>query len=394
MRRFTGRTVAVVGAAHSRIERRSSMSLGALTVRTVLEAIADAGLTVADVDGLTTGSHLPSSGGQAIVDGETVVTSNWLAEHLGIHPRFVSGFQGRGQLSGSVQLAAGMVASGLADTVVVHRAMANPPGSYNDNAMTVAHGDDQWRAPFGFWGAPIQIAMLWSEYVQRYKADPDVLAAVAVEARRNGSQLPWSYWYGKPLSREEYLASPTIAGTIRKHDCDIPVDGVGAFVLTTGERARDLPHKPVYVAGFGQGGLRKPGELWSLDQVLDGGRETAAMLWESSGLRLEDIDVPQIYDGFAPISLFWLESLGWCGRGEAAAFVADGGIGPDAPLPFLSGGGALGNGRMHGVPQMLEVYRQLSGRAGERQLAKATAGIACHAYPHFGGVVAYTTEPL
>jgi acetyl-CoA acetyltransferase len=179
------------------------------------------------------------------------------------------------------------------------------------------------------------------------------------------------------------------------NDCDLPVWGVGAFVLTTAERARDLPHKPVHVAGFGQGALRKPGEVWALDQVLDGGAATAANLWDSSGLRREDLDVPQLYDGFAPITLFWLESLGYCGRGEAASFVNDPALfGPGAALPFLSSGGALGNGRMHGVPQMLELYLQLAGRAGARQLASATAGIACHAYPHFGGVGAYTAEPV
>ena len=384
----------MVGAAQSSYERHASMPLGALTVRTVLAAIEDAGLTVDQVDGLATGSMLPASGGLPIVDGETIVTSTWLAENLGLDPRFVSGFQGRGQLSGSVQLGAMAVASGAADVVVVHRTMANPLGRYNDSPMVTARGDAQWTAPFGMWGAPTGIAMLWNEYCERYHVGPDALADVVVEARRNGSELPWSYWAGKPLTRQAYLESPFVAGSIRMHDCDIPVDGVGAFVLTTADRARDLKHRPVYVAGFAQGNPPRAGEMWRLDDVLDGGARTGAELWESSGLRREDLDVPQLYDGFAPITLFWLESLGYCGRGDAADFVADGRISRDGPLPVLSSGGSLGNGRMHGVPQMLEVYRQLAGRAGERQLKSATAGIACHAYPHLGGVVAYTVEPL
>ena len=91
----------------------------------------------------------------------------------------------------------------------------------------------------------------------------------------------------------------------------------------------------------------------------------------------------------------WLEVLGFCPVGEAHRFVSDGGIDSDVPgaLPALSGGGALGNGRMHGVPQMLECYLQLSGRAGDRQRHGAPVGIACHSSPHFGGAVVYTNQP-
>ena len=104
-----------------------------------------------------------------------------------------------------------------------------------------------------------------------------------------------------------------------------------------------------------------------------------------------EIDVPQVYDGFTPFLYFWLEALGYCGVGEAFEYVNDPGISPG--LPFKTGGGAVGNGRMHGVPQMLECYLQLSGRAGERQLARAETAFACQAGPNIGGVVAYTTEP-
>ena len=105
---------------------------------------------------------------------------------------------------------------------------------------------------------------------------------------------------------------------------------------------------------------------------------------------------PQLYDGFSPFVWMWLEVLGFCPVGEAHRFVADGGIDSDVPgaLPALSGGGALGNGRMHGVPQMLECYLQLSGRAGDRQRAGATVGVACHSSPHFGGAVVYSGEPI
>src|SRR5262249_51943082 len=135
------------------------------------------------------------------------------------------------------------------------------------------------------------------------------------------------------------------------------------------------------------------GGTWGLDDVLDGGAVTGDRLWRSIGLSPGDIDHPQLYDGFSPIVYYWLESLGYCGRGEAHEFVQGGRIASSGSFPILASGGALGNGRMHGVPQMLECYLQLSGRAGDRQRAGITTALACHAYPHLGGVVAYSNEP-
>ena len=129
---------------------------------------------------------------------------------------------------------------------------------------------------------------------------------------------------------------------------------------------------------------------WPLDDIMTAGADTARRLWASAGIGPADVDLPQVYDGFSPLVWIWLEALGYCAAGEAHQLVTDGGIDTDAPgaLPVLSGGGALGNGRMHGIPQMLECYLQLSGRAGERQRA-ATVGVACHASPHVGGAVVY-----
>jgi len=114
-----------------------------------------------------------------------------------------------------------------------------------------------------------------------------------------------------------------------------------------------------------------------------------------TGLTANDVDLPQLYDGFSPFIYFWLEALGYCPAGEAHRFVTDGGINAvNGGLPVLSGGGALGNGRMHGVPQMLECYLQLAQRAGARQLPNANIGLACHSSPHFGGAVMYSAHPL
>jgi acetyl-CoA acetyltransferase len=397
--RFKARTeVAIVGYAHSTLQRHAPVPLGALTVQTALAAIADAGLRKEQIDGFTTGALLPSMGGHEPVDGTTFVSSNWLAEHLGVNPRFASGFQGYGQLPGSVMLAVNAIATGAADYVVLHRALHNPRGTYHENPMTEVAGAAQWIAPQGFWGPMAMIAFPYNEYLQRYGADRASLANVVVEARKNGARIPTSYWYGKPITTDDYLAARIVADPICVLDCDIPVDGVAAFVLTSAERAAYLPNRPVYVAGYAQGHPTTQRTMlhWPLDDIMDTGFETARRLWEHSGLSLADIDVPQLYDGFSPFIYFWLECLGYCPPGQAHRFVQNGGIDSDSltGLPILSGGGAGGNGRMHGAPQMVECYLQLSRRAGERQRAKADIGLACHSSPHFGGAVLYSAERL
>lgn len=385
--------VAVVGYAHSAVQRHASQALGALALETVQRAIADAGLTTAQIDGFTTGALFPTAGAHTIQDGVSIVSSNWLAENLGINPRYAAGFQGQGQIPGAVALAVNAVATGAADYVVMHRALHNPAGSYHGNPMLEARGPMQWTAPQGYFGPLVMIALPYNEYLQRYGATREAMAAVLVEARRNGARIPWSYWHDRPLTAEEYLAAPMIDDPICKYDCDIPVDGVAAFVFTSAERAKDLPHPPVYVSGYATGSptVRRLPQHWPLGDIMSAGFETARRLWEQTGFGPQDIDLPQVYDGFSPFVYFWLEALGFCPEGEAHAFVLDGGIDADSPggLPALSGGGALGNGRMHGIPQMLECYLQLSGRAGERQRARANVGLACHSSPHFGGAVVY-----
>ncbi|MEX5635676.1 thiolase family protein [Parafrankia sp. FMc2] len=397
-RRFAARNkVAVVGYAHSAVQRHAARPLGAVTLETARAAIADAGLTPADIDGIVTSALFPTAGSHAVQDGVSSVPATWLAERLSSGARHVAGFHGIGQIPGMVGMAVNAVASGAAETVVVYRALHNPPGKYHANSMERAAGPAQWTAPQGFFGPLAMIGLPYTEYLQRYNADRAAMASVVVEARKNGSRIPWSYWHKRPLTAAEYLAAPMISDPVCRYDCDIPVEGVAAFVLTSAERAADLPHRPVYVSGFASGlpARRRLPLHWPLDDIMDVGTETARRLWEASGVGPAEVDLPQLYDGFSPFVYFWLEALGFCPRGEAHRFVQDGRIDSDRPdgLPVLSGGGALGNGRMHGIPQMLECYLQLAGRAGERQRAGATVGVACHSSPHYGGAVVYTADP-
>lgn len=389
--------VALVGYAHSPIVRRATRPLGATTVDTARRAIADAGLTVEQIDGFVSSPMFPTSGAHSVEDGVTSVSSAWLAKHLGADPAYAAGFQGVGQLTGSMSMAVNAVASGAADYVLFHRALHNPLGKYNENAMATASGSEQWRAPQGFFGPMPAMAMVYNEYCQRYGATREAMARVVVEARKNGARIPWSYWAGKPLTVEDYLAEPMINDPLGRLDTDIPVEGAAVFILTSAERARDLPHKPVYVSGYASGYPREHRNQlhWTLDDMMGAGEALTRRLWASAGIGPRDVDLPQLYDGFSPFIYIWLESLGFCPVGQAHEFVLSGGIDSDRPgaLPVLSGGGAIGNGRMHGVPQMLECYLQLSGRAGERQREGVSVGLACHSMPNYGGVVVYTNEP-
>lgn len=392
-RRFHARgKVAIVGYAQSPIQRHATVPLGALAADTCLRAIADAGLKREQIDGFTTGSLLPASSAHTNIDGIDIVTANWMQQRIGIRPRWSCGFMGGGQLPGAVILAVEAIASGAADYVLLHRALYNPPGRYHENPMLEAHDAAQWIAPYGFWGPPVAIALPYMEYMQRYGARREDMATLLVQIRKNAARIPWAYWHDKPITREDYINARVIADPISILDCDIPVTAASAFVLTSAERARDLPNRPVYVAGYAQGLPVGAQSYPSVDEMIDGGQRLAANLWESSGLDRDAIDVPQLYDGFSPLVYFWLESLGYCPRGEAHRFIQEGRIDVNGKFPLLSGGGSLGSGRVHGVPHMLECYLQLSRRAGERQLARAEVGIACHSYPNVGGAVVYTSD--
>lgn len=388
--------VAIVGYGHSQVCHRTDRPLGALALDTARAAIADAGLRLDQIDGFVSSSLLPSAGGQAADDGISTVSSAWLAQNLGAAPRYVAGFDGIGQITGSVGIAVNAIASGAAEYVLLHRALHNPAGRYHANPMREAAGPQQWTAPQGFFGPLAMIALPHNEYLQRFGARRESMAAVSVEARKNGARIPWSFWRDRPLSADEYLSAPMLFDPVCRYDCDIPVDGVAAFVLTSADQAKDLPHPPVYIAGYASGmpARRRLPLHWPLDDIVEGGAQTARRLWEHAGITGADIDLPQVYDGFSLFVWLWLEVLGLCPPGEAHRFVEAGGIDSDRPdgIPALSGGGALGNGRMHGISQMLECYLQLAGRAGDRQRERATTGLACHSSPHFGGAVVYSSE--
>ena len=196
---------------------------------------------MSQIDGFTTGALFPTAGAHAIEDGVSIVSSNWLAEHLGVNPRYAAGFQGYGQIPGAVAMAVNAVASGAADYVLMHRALHNPAGSYHANPMREAARLGAVDRAAGLLRPLAMIALPYNEYLQRYGARREAMAAVLVEARKNGARIPWSVWYERPLTADDYLAARMIDDPICMYDCDIPVDGVAAFIFTSAERAAGPP---------------------------------------------------------------------------------------------------------------------------------------------------------
>jgi len=389
--------VAIVGAAVTNCVRHADVAVGSLAVQASDAAIADAGLTRADIDGVACGAGLPSyaASTRALQPGFDLVNGDFLINHMSLEP---SWSLDKDSFPPALAFAAQAVASGAAKYVLVNRTLHNPVGRYNSFEGLGAKGSQQWSAPYGFVAPSSMIAMPYMEYQQRYGARREHMATLAVQTRKNVQDIPTAYWHGKELTVEQYLAGRMISEPMSLFDNDIPVDGSGSFILTSAERARDRPHKPVYLTGWAK--VRNPskfipGTLGPLDDFYDGGFDLAGRLWGDSGWRADDCDIVQLYDGFTPLVWLWLEVLGFCPQGEAWRFIQDGKIARDGKFPLNSGGGNQGWGRLHGVPHVLECYLQLSRRAGARQIERAETAISTYATPcaPIGEALLYSTDP-
>lgn len=389
--------VAIVGAAVTNCVRHSDEAVGSLAVRASDAAIRDAGLTRGDIDGVACGAGLPSYAASTRVlrPGFDFVNGDFLVNHMSLEPAWSLD---KDSFPPALAFAAQAVASGAARYVLVNRTLHNPVGRYNSFEGLGAKGSQQWTAPYGFVAPSSMMAMPYMEYQQRYGARREHMATLAVQARENVQRIPAAYWHGQELTIEQYLNGRMISEPMSLFDNDIPVDGAGSFILTSAERARDLPHKPVYLTAWAK--VRNPpkfvpGTLGPLDSFYDRGFDLARRLWDNSGWRADDCDVVQLYDGFLPLVWLWLEVLGFCPQGEAWRFIQDGKIASDGKFPLNSGGGNQGWGRLHGVPHVLECYLQLSRRAGERQIERAETAVSTYATPsaEIGEALLYSTDP-
>jgi acetyl-CoA acetyltransferase len=374
--------VAIVGVGHSAIGRRLDRPAGPLALDAVIAALDDAGLTPADVDGaathpLFTGGNEGSERG----DGRTTVSVRWMVNALNLGGlRWWSDCQG-GNVSTVIEQAAMAIAHGRCDHAIVWRSMSMPKtGSYQrTQSSDTVRGDAVYSRPYGLSGPIMSFALAYMRYLRSYGARREDTAAIAVAFRNGANRNPVAHFRDEPLTVDDYLAARMISDPMCLFDCDIPVDGAGAIVLARADRARDLRHPPAYVRGLGQSGFLTPTPFASIGTMgpylYDEMRHTTETIgrgiWRTSGMRPADVDAAMLYDGFAPDVYFWLEGLGFCGEGEAHQFVQDGRIEIDGAFPVNTFGGSLSEGRLHGIGHWIEATRQVQGRAGERQVAKA-----------------------
>jgi acetyl-CoA acetyltransferase len=393
--------VAVTGIGISRIGRRLMVDPVVLAVEAAERAIADAGLTVDDIDGLSTypGGSL---GGGMTEGGITAVE-----EVLRVRPSWINGGLETPGQGGAVIAAMLAVAGGLCTHVLCFRtvweatyaakqraAMSGAPGSASAIVPMGSNrigGDMQWRVPFGASSAANWIAMNASAHFDRYGTTRETLAAIALNNRANAALNPWAI-YREPLTMDDYMNARMISSPFGLFDCDVPCDGSVAVIVSRKDVAADLRQPPIHVEAVGtQVTERMSWDQGTLDHepLVTG---PAAHLWTRTDLRPGDIDMAQLYDGFTFNCLSWIEALGFCGKGEAKDFLAGGtNIARDGVLPLNTHGGQLSSGRLHGYGFIHEAVTQLRGQAGERQVAAAETAVATTGGGAPGGAFLFTT---
>ena len=389
---------AIVGIGYSEITRKPEKPLGLLALDACRAAIEDAGLDARRIDGLATYPESPFAGA-GNRDGEDVVSVSFVLNHLGATAdvRWYAQIE-TGMIASPVIEAVNALLVGACDYALVWRALHRPilrGGSAASKGAPRASGDAQFIAPYGAASIVQTHAFAWRRYMHRYGATREALAALALNSRRNANLNPRAFFHFTPMSREDYFNARMIAEPLCLFDCDVPVDGCVALIVTTADRARDLRNQPAYIAGYGQNTARRRTLLYyTLDDYMACGGSLAQKLWSSAGLGPEEMDAAQLYDGFNPSTLYWLEAAGFCGEGEGADFVAGGRIALDGELPINTFGGSLSEGRMHGMGHIAEAVRQVTDRAERRQIAGASAVCAIDGSPMLrGSGIVVTRDP-
>lgn len=367
----------ISGIGQSAVGRRLFRSGLDLTIDAALDAIADAGLTTDDIDGLATypGSYpMPpgfSGPGTPDVQDALRLRLNW---HRG-------GIEGAAQLSALVD-AVLAVSAGLARHVLVYRTVTESSaqaagregiglsgGGGGGGGVPKMGGSLQWSIPFRAYSAANWLAMNCRRHMHEFGTTTEQLAQISINGRRNAGLNPKAV-YRDPMTLDDYLAARMITTPFRLYDCDAPVDGSTAVIVSAPEHASAVDHPVARVESVGTALRGRPSWDQFDDMTTMAARDAGAILWERTTLTPADVDVAELYDGFSFLTMVWLEALGFCGRGESGPYVEDGtSLALDGPLPVNTHGGQLSAGRLHGYGFVHEAVLQLRGEAGARQVA-------------------------
>jgi acetyl-CoA acetyltransferase len=374
----TNRRACIVGIGETRYARWGGItdaSEHALALDAILRAVADAGLSVDQVDGLTS---FASDRNDAA----------FLAWDLGLPElRFANmvWLPGGGGGCAAVADAGLAVESGQAEVVVAFRSLCQGqfhrfgqgPGARADRdgaprlrqAQSLLDAHLAYALPFGMLNAPIAYALPMRRHMHLYGTTSEHMGHVAVTFRAHAARNPRAVMGQRPMTLADHQASPLIADPFRLFDCCLESDGACAVVVTTAERARDCRAHAVELLASAQGTVQGYG--WGPFATVNipdehfasgGGTGVARRLWERAGLGPSDVDVAQIYDHFSGLVILSLEDFGFCGRGEGGPFVAGGALAwPAGALPANTHGGSLSEAYIHGLNHVVEGVRQLRG---------------------------------
>ena len=344
-------TVAIVGAAETtELGRIPNLSQIQLHADAALNTLADAGLSAKDIDGVATAGESPIA----------------IAHYLGIAPRWVDGSSVGGcSFMLHVRHAVAAIEAGYADTILITHGESGRSGvGRGGGGGGRVSLPAQFEMPYGPMGPTTMFTLGVLRYMKQYGMTHEQLAMVAVVQREWAGMNPRAS-FRDPITVQDVLNSRLIAYPFHLFECCLVTDGGGALILTSAERAKDFPHKPVYILGSGESVespmISQMKDLTSSQAFRIAGSEA----FRTSGINHGDVDHLMVYDAFAHLPIWGLEDLGFCERGEAAAFIEDGNTRPGAKLPLNTNGGGLSymHSGMYGMYALQESVRQMRGTA-------------------------------
>ena len=360
-------SVAIVGVGLAGCGEAPGWTENEIMAQAARNALADAGRTTRDVDGLVCASS------------NVFMTGLSVAEHLGVHPKFTeSTCVGGSSFVGHLIPAALALSAGICDTVLVTYGSNQRTGVGRQEAGKFKQALDPlaFERPYKPFNPLTSYALAAARHMHQYGTTREQLAEVAVAARK-WAQLNPEAFTRDPLTIEDVLASRMVSDPLTVRDSCLVTDGGGAYVLVRADRAKDFPQKPAYLLGVGAAHWHRQISCMP-DLTVTAASESGPRAFRMAGLSPGEVDVLELYDAFTINTILFLEDLGFCAKGEGGAFVSGGRIAPGGALPVNTNGGGLScvHPGMYGIFLLVEAVRQLRGQTGARQVRNAKVALA------------------